>query len=80
MAKQQFFICFVAVNFLSLRRTIVRRNDRKFTRLAYEVFFVAILDWIYFDTIINRYQNGCSSFLQHMKEKDRELLLLLWVV
>jgi hypothetical protein len=28
--------------FLSLRRTLVRRNDRKNTRLGYEAFYLAI--------------------------------------
>jgi len=42
MASQKLSICFVAANFLSSRRTLVRRNNRKFARLAYEAFCLAI--------------------------------------
>ena len=44
------FTCFVAANFLSLRRTLVRRNDRKFTRLGYEAFYLAIGNFKFYRT------------------------------
>ncbi len=45
MASQKLFICFVAVIYPSLRRTLVRRNNGKITRLSYEAFYNAIWDF-----------------------------------
>jgi hypothetical protein len=37
--------CPLGANFLLLRRTLVRRNNRKFVCLAYEAFYLAIGDF-----------------------------------
>ena len=61
MELQKLFICFVAANLPLFQRTLVRRNNGKFTRLAYEVFYNSIRN---FDFLRNhqefsyRWKNG----------------------
>jgi hypothetical protein len=80
--------------FLSLRRTLVRRNDKNFARLAYEVFYLAIRNFrflrvcqrlqadIYASVLLSPPVNGCKTkhaIIRRRVQKDYYLHFLQYL-
>jgi hypothetical protein len=67
--RKKLFIYFVATKFLSLRRTLVRRNNRNFERLVYEVFYLSICDFTSLLTLVFE-QSG--SVIEEIEDYENE--------